>query len=90
MNSQNIKIDLSSNGTLSTVKIFRETDAPDAYELTKTLQLGETDIFADAKEAISELTGGTYYIALKVRWTGDFIDGKYESSGYTYYFKIVV
>jgi len=93
---ENIEIDISSNGTLSKVEIYSKTDSLEIslYDLKTTLTLGKSDIFAEAKAAFSALTEGTYYVALYVEWKGDFIEsdngGRYEGSGYTYYFKIVI
>ena len=93
---ENVEIDMSSNGTLGKVEIYRKADTAEtrAYDLKNTITLGETDIFADAKAAFSVLTEGTYYIALYVDWKGDFIEtdngGQHEASGYVYYFKITV
>ena len=87
---KNIEFDISSNGTLGKVEIFGK-----AYDLEKTiLNLSETDIFADVKEAFSSLAEGTHYVALYVEWKGDLIEtdkgNEYESSGHIYYFKITL
>ena len=93
VNSKNVTIDLSSNGKLSKVEIYGKADLLDVYELAESITLGETDIFADAEKAFSSLPEGTHYVVLTVSYKGDFIEsdtgGRYEGSGYTYYFKIV-
>jgi len=93
VNSKSITIVLSSNGTLGKAEIYRKADLLDVYELAESITLGETDIFADAEKAFSSLPEGTHYVVLTVSYKGDFIEsdtgGRYEESGYIYYFKIV-
>ncbi len=96
VNSKNISIDLSSRGKLTKVEIYTRTDISEIslYDLRTTITLGETDIFAEAEEAISNLSEGMYYITLDVDYKGELIEtdkGTFqERSGYTYYFKIVI
>ena len=94
VNSKNISFDFSSNVTLSKMEIYKKSDLLDTYELEKSITFGETDILADAQKAFSSLPEGTHYVALMVSFTGNFIEsdsgGRYEGSGYIYYFKIVI